>query len=302
MEIVLPLIVFVTVFAGMLAWNRRAQRTVERIGRHEMVAVTGAPGMALRPRTQLLDVGSRAGAATRLAAKATREEARTKAGRLLMEAGSPMPLATFLLLRAVCTFVLAPLFVIWLLREMGLTVMSVWMVAIGAFTLANLPLLRVKRKARKRAKAIEQALPDALDLLVVCAEGGLSLDGSIQQVSLRTSGTLANELRRLQGEIGSGMPRREAFNSLGQRSQAESLKIFCTTMVQADKMGMSIATTMRTLADTLRTRRRQLAETQARKAPIKMLPFLVFFMIPSLFIIILGPAVRSILDFMENYA
>jgi len=73
-----------------------------------------------------------------------------------------------------------------------------------------------------------------------------------------------------------------------------------TALIQADKMGMSIATTLRTLADTMRTRRRQQAETQARKAPIKMMPFLVFFMIPSLFVVILGPAVLSIIQFMQD--
>jgi tight adherence protein C len=96
------------------------------------------------------------------------------------------------------------------------------------------------------------------------------------------------------------MPRRDGFLSLGDRSQSESLKIFTATIIQADKMGMSIATTLRTLAETMRTRRRQAAETQARKAPIKMMPFLVFFMIPSLFIVILGPAVLSIIQFMQD--
>ncbi len=96
------------------------------------------------------------------------------------------------------------------------------------------------------------------------------------------------------------MPRRDALYGLGERSQSESLKIFCATIIQADRMGMSIAMTLRTLADTMRTRRRQAAETQARKAPIKMLPFLVIFMIPSLFVIILGPAVLNIIGFMRE--
>ena len=85
-----------------------------------------------------------------------------------------------------------------------------------------------------------------------------------------------------------------------ERSASESLKIFCATIIQADRMGMSIASTLRTLADTMRMRRRQAAETQARKAPIKMLPFLTIFMIPSLFIIILGPVVLNIVKFFQG--
>jgi tight adherence protein C len=186
------------------------------------------------------------------------------------------------------------------LSSFGISTIGVMLTVVGAFSIFQLPVVRVKRKARKRAKAVEMAMPDALDLLVVCAEGGLSLDGAIQQVAERTEGLLATEFRRLLHEVGGGMSRRDALLSLGERNQSENLKIFCSTIAQADKMGMSVATTLRTLAVTMRTRRRQAAETQARKAPIKMMPFLVMFMIPSLFIVILGPAVLNIIQFMGD--
>ncbi len=128
----------------------------------------------------------------------------------------------------------------------------------------------------------------------------MSLDGGLQQVTQRTEGVLAAELRRLQGEIVAGMSRREAFQALGTRSQSQSLIAFCATVSQADKMGVSIANALRTLADTLRTRRRQAAETAARKAPIKMLPFLVFFMMPALFTVILGPAAIAMIAFFGD--
>jgi tight adherence protein C len=219
---------------------------------------------------------------------------------MLKEADSPMPLATYLLLRIIFAFALTPLFIFYMWDRFGFTLIGMMVLVVGSFTIPQLPVLRLKRKRRKRAKAIESSMPDAMDLLVVCAEGGLSLDAGMQQVSIRTEGVLANELRRLLQEIGSGMSRREALHSLGERSASESLKIFCATIIQADRMGMSIATTLRTLADTMRTRRRQAAETQARKAPIKMLPFLTIFMIPSLFIIILGPVVLNIVKFFQG--
>jgi len=219
---------------------------------------------------------------------------------LLREAGQPMPLHRFLVIRALFAFVLTPLFIFYIWKIMGPTPAGLVIIGVSAFALPQLPMLRIKRKARKRAKEVDLAMPDAMDLLVVCAEGGLSLDGAIQQVSVRTKGLLATEFARLLSEINGGMSRRDALLALGDRTQSANLKIFCSTIIQADKMGMSIANTLRTLADTMRIRRRQAAETQARKAPIKMMPFLVFFMIPALFVVILGPAALSIIDFISN--
>lgn len=178
--------------------------------------------------------------------------------------------------------------------------MGIMLILFTVFATPKMPMVYVKRKARKRSKEVERAMPDALDLLVVCVEGGLSLDGGIQQVAQRTEGLLAVELRRLLGEIATGKARRDALQAMAARSMSESLGAFCTTIIQADKMGVSIATTLRTLAVTLRTRRRQFAETQARKAPIKMLPFIVFFMLPSLFVIILGPVAIGIREVFRS--
>lgn len=295
MTLLLPILAFVAVFAGAQLVQRRSQRTMARLDRHQIVA-SGASVAALpQARVPILGVGQQAGAAGRLAARVTRTGVRAKAETLLREAGSPMPVATYLLARAVSLFVLMPIFVLFLLRNLGLTSIGIVMMAVCAFTVPNLLPVRMKRKARFRARQIEHAMPDALDLLVVCAEGGLSFDGAILNVARRMDGVLAAELQRLLSELGSGMGRREALLNLGARSQSESLKIFCSTIVQADKMGMSVGSTLRTLAETMRTRRRQAAETQARKAPIKMLPFLVIFMIPSLFIVILAPAALSII-------
>lgn len=300
MTILLPVLAFVAVFGGVLVASRRSQRTMLQLDRHAIMPAGVGQSAIRRERRSILGNGNATTAAGQFASRLTRQKAKTSSGKLLREAGSPMPLATFLMMRAICTFALMPLFVFYMWNSFGSSMIGILMCAVGGFSIPQLPMLRMKRKARKRASDIEKAMPDALDLLVVCAEAGLSLDGAIQQVSQRTDGLLARELRRLLQEIGSGMPRRDAFLSLGDRSQSESLKIFTATIIQADKMGMSIATTLRTLADTMRTRRRQAAETQARKAPIKMMPFLVFFMIPSLFIVILGPAVLSIIHFMQD--
>jgi tight adherence protein C len=301
-DVLLPLAVFVVVLAGALAFVRRPPRVVTQLNRHAVVGAGGASAAVRRTRTPILSAGSHASAVSGFAVKLTRDEVKTKAAKQLLEAGNPMPLATFLLLRVVFMFGLTPLFVLYIVRGSDLSIVVVVILALGIVSIPNLPTLYVRRKARKRAREIEHAMPDAIDLLVVCVEGGLSLDGGIIQVAQRTSGLLADELRRLQSEVANGMSRRDALRALSARTQAESLGIFCTTIVQAERMGMSVAATLRTLAGTMRTRRRQAAETQARKAPIKMLPFLIFFMIPSVFIVILTPAVIMIYQFFTQSA
>jgi len=299
MSLLLPMLTFVAVFAAVLVWNRRSQKTMQRLERHQMVVTAGAVPVQLQ-HIPLLGENGRISSAGQLAQRLTREEVRTKSGKLLREAGNPQSLSSYLLTRLVCTFVMMPAWAYLVLGRFGMSFFGILMAVVGGFTLFQLPVVRVKRKARKRAKAVELAMPDALDLLVVCAEGGLSLDGAMQQVAERTEGLLATEFRRLLHEVGGGMSRRDALLSLAERNQSENLKIFCSTIAQADKMGMSVATTLRTLAVTMRTRRRQAAETQARKAPIKMMPCLVMFMIPSLFIVVLGPAVLSLIQFMGD--
>lgn len=299
MEILLPAATFLAVFAVAYAMSQRSRRTVAQIQRHQILGQAAA----FTPRAgriTILGSAQRSSGLGRLVSKLTGSGARGRAEQLLIEAGSPMSVSTYLLMRVVFMLVLTPGLLVFFYSAFGLTLPGILIMFIAGITLPNLPSLRVKRKARARAKSIEHAMPDALDLLVVCAEGGLSLDGAIQQVSRRTDGTLAAEFQRLLSEVGSGMSRRDALIALGARSQSESLKIFCSTIIQADKMGMSIGTTLRTLSETMRTRRRQAAETQARKAPIKMLPFLVIFMIPSLFIVILGPVVVSMIGYFSQ--
>lgn len=292
MNVLLPSLVWVVVFCAVLAVGRRAPRAVLRLERHQVVGIAGPSVGVPQVGRSLLGFGARVSVAGALATRFTPREVRTRAGKLLLEAGSPMSLPSYLLVRGVFMFVIAPLVAFYLLANLGASLPTFFVAGVGGFAFAYLPLIYVRGKAKRRARAIEQAMPDALDLLVVCVEGGLSLDGSILQVARRTNSVLAAELRRFQSDVSTGMARRDAFQGLAARTpRSESLAFFCATMVQADKLGMSIASTLRTLAETMRTRRRQHAETQARKAPLKMLPCIIFFMIPPFFVVILMPAV-----------
>jgi tight adherence protein C len=296
-ELLAPLLIFAAIMAGGVVLSRRPSRTVEQLTRHQIAAVPGGATVAPRePRVLILGGMRRTSSIGGLAMKTARRQVKSKSAKLLLEAGNPLPLGTFLLLRSL-TFGAVPLVALQIIKSEGLSPLGILLVAMTLIVFPNLPTMMIKRKARKRTRAIDMAMPDAMDVLVVCVEGGLSLDGGLQQVGERTDGVLAAELRRLQSEIATGMGRREAFQGLAARSQSQSLSIFATAMVQADKMGTSIASTLRTLTETMRVRRRQQAETQARKAPTKMLPFLVIFMLPSLFIVILGPVVLAMIDF-----
>lgn len=151
-----------------------------------------------------------------------------------------------------------------------------------------------------RQKAINRALPDALDLIVVCVEAGLAFEGAIGRVVDRIRGPLADEFRRTLGEISLGKRRRDALRDMATRTQASDLVSFIAAVVQADQTGISIGDVLRIQSDDLRLRRRQRAEREGREAPLKMLIPLIFFIFPATLIAAVGPAALKILDHMMN--
>lgn len=291
MELVLPMLTFVVVFCAVLIWGGQVSPVSIRLARHVGGERPVAPGEAARAARVPLQARLAA-----LASRATKVEVKEKTARLLQQAGSTMSVSAFLLIRIAVLIVVAPIVVMAALRSQGLTPMGLGMAAVGAIAVQRLPTFAIQRRAKQRGAAIEKALPDALDLLVVCVEGGLSLDGGLLQVGQRTTGPVAEEFRKLQRDMAAGMGRRDAFIALADRSPSDSLALVASTITQADKMGMSIGTTLRTLSETMRTRRRQAAEEKARKAPVKMMPVLIFFMLPAMFAVILGSAVISFMD------
>ena len=128
------------------------------------------------------------------------------------------------------------------------------------------------------------------DLLVACLEGGLSLDASLAKVVEQTDGPLAIEIRRTLQEMALGRPTADAIRDLGDRTGAPGLKRLTDDIVQSDRMGISIAESLRNLARDARIMRRQAAEELARKAPIKMVPVLIFCVLPALGIVTTAPA------------
>ena len=162
-----------------------------------------------------------------------------------------------------------------------------------------LPRLILSRRIKKRHKTIQKALPDTLDLMVICVEAGLGLNQALIRVSEEMeslSGPMSEELQITNLEIRAGTPREEALRNMGERTNVADLRQLIAMLIQTDRFGTSIAQALRVQADNLRTARRQRAEEAAAKTTIKMLFPLVLFIFPAMFVVILGPAVFHIVD------
>ncbi len=160
-----------------------------------------------------------------------------------------------------------------------------------------LPEFWLTWRIQKRQHIIRLALPDALDLLVICVEAGLGLDQSLLRVSqeLRIAHPeLCEELDLVNAEIHVGKTRVEALRELGLRTGVEDIKALVAMLIQTDRFGTSVAQSLRVHSDELRTKRRQRAEEAAAKTTVKMVPPLVFLIFPALMVVILGPAVISL--------
>jgi tight adherence protein C len=170
----------------------------------------------------------------------------------------------------------------------------------GALVGFFLPNLILYQSAYERSERIQRELPDALDLLVISVESGLGFDAALSQVARNTEGPLAAEFFRVLQEMQLGTGRVDAMRALAERTDVTDLKGFVTSMVQADAFGIPIANVLRIQAREMRVRRSQRAEETAQKVPVKILFPLVFCILPALFVVILGPAVITIMKTLAN--
>jgi tight adherence protein C len=164
---------------------------------------------------------------------------------------------------------------------------------IGAACGYYAPIVWLRKVTAIRKDAIQRAIPDALDLLVVCVEAGLGLDQAIARVGdeiTRTHPQLSDELHLLGMELRTGVSRQEALKNLGQRTDLDEVRGLVALLVQTDRFGTSIGQALRVHADSMRTTRRLKAEEMAAKLPVKLLLPLIFFIFPSIFIVVIGPA------------
>lgn len=153
-----------------------------------------------------------------------------------------------------------------------------------------LPDLLLYNSGLKRQQTLQRSTPDALDMLTVCVEAGLGFDAALSHVARNTRGPIAGEFARILQEMQIGKSRVEAFQALAARTTVPELNTLVAALVQADNLGIPVANVLRSQSREMRTKRRQRAEEQAQKIPVKILFPLVFCVFPALFVVILGPA------------
>jgi tight adherence protein C len=175
----------------------------------------------------------------------------------------------------------------------GVSQKSLVAAVVLAGLLFYLPEFVVGFMGSKRKQAIFLALPDALDLMVVCVEAGLGLDQAMRKVAdemKQTYRILAAEFALANFQLQMGRPRAQVLHELGLRTGVADLRSLAGVLIQADKFGSSVALALRVQSDSMRTRRRQMAEEKAAKTAVKLIFPLVLFIFPGIFVILVGPA------------
>lgn len=183
----------------------------------------------------------------------------------------------------------------------GLLLSTSWtwllLLAFGGVTLGFFaPDIYLYQCAEKRADQIKKSLADAVDLLTISVEAGLGFDAALQQVARNTEGPLAEEFARVLREMQLGKGRADALKGLNQRSNVEDLHAFVAAMVQADAFGISVGKVLRVQSAEIRLKRRQYAEEKAQQVPVKIMIPLILFILPCLFVVVMGPAALSAID------
>jgi tight adherence protein C len=181
------------------------------------------------------------------------------------------------------------------------TLLIVVALAIAGFLF---PTYWLRYKLSKRQTEIFHTLPDMLDLLTVCVEAGLSMDSALIKATETPQfmeNPLAMEIRIASREARAGKPRAEALRDMAERTMVDDVKSFVSMLSQTEKFGTSLSQALRVHSDSLRTKRRQIAEEAAAKTTIKLIFPLALFIFPALLVVILGPAIIQINKFMGNF-
>lgn len=213
--------------------------------------------------------------------------------QLLLQAGSPLNLTAveFRILQLV-TFIVLPSIAIGYGILLSLSFQKIVLFGMIGFIVAIiLPGFYLKQKIKERNAMAQKELPDILDLLTVSLEAGLGFDSALTKVVGKKEGVLSTEFQRCLEEIRLGKTRKEALSGVRERLTLHEVNVLITNIIQAEKLGIGLVNVFRVQSNEVRERRRQRAEEAAMKAPIKILFPLVLFIFPSIFIVLLGPAI-----------
>ena len=298
-----PIFVFAAFMAGTF-WllslvsnrNSQAEERLERIGRPKsLVEIEMSQAESRNRFAGLKDMFSNLGGSLEPQSELERNSLRIK----LANAGfrSENAASVYNGIRVVCLAAfLIPALLLFLVKD-GFTMKSIqWTVALAGFGF-YLPQVMLWHLRTTRQKEIFLSLPDALDLLVVCVESGLGLDAALRKVTEEMKGhakIICEEFSLANLQLQMGRPRREVLHDLGVRTGVDDVRSLAAILIQADRFGSSIAQALRVQSDSMRTRRRQLAEEKAAKTAVQLIFPLVLFIFPAIFVVLVGPAAIQI--------
>ena len=218
----------------------------------------------------------------------------TRLNRLAGTAGRPAAWPVPRLVAAKLVLVLVAGSLGLLVVSGGPSTLTVGMAIVVTLVAYFLPELLLYSRGQERQQAIQLELPDTLDQMTIAVEAGLGFESAMARAGANGKGPLAEELVRTLQDIAVGQPRRGAYMALAERTGVQDLRRFIRAVVQADQYGVSIADVLRTQAQEMRLKRRQRAEEKAMQIPVKVIFPLILCILPTLFIVLLGPAVMDI--------
>jgi tight adherence protein C len=257
------------------------------------------PSFAERQKERVRDTLANVG--KMLPTASTEKASRTQL--LMMRAGYRSPEALLAMRGVKLIFPVATLVGVYL---SGLYRINAFMLPIIAFALGYLlPDMWLTWRVSARQRRLRRALPDALDLLVICVEAGLGLDQALMKVSQDMKiahPELSEELQFVNLEMRIGKTRIDALRELARRTGLDDIKALVAMLIQTERFGTSIAQSLRVYSDDMRLKRRQRAEEMSAKTSVKMVPPLVFFIFPALMVVILGPAIITLMRQMNMIA
>ena len=176
----------------------------------------------------------------------------------------------------------------------------IMIIILGGFIGATLPFAMLNANIRQRQKKIRKQLPEFLDILCVSVQAGLSFDGAVAKIATKMKGPLIVEFKRMQSDVSLGMTRQYALTQMAKRCDLEEVYLFTTSIIQAEKLGTSMSKTLKMQADNMRDRHRQFVKSEAMKAPVKIIFPMVLFIFPSIFVVLLFPAVLQLVKTLGN--